>query len=59
MRKAYSYKPVVVPDPNYNVVRAEEVEGGRVVRGGEGSGRGGRGPDQDPLLDDEMKVAYD
>ena len=43
MRKAYSYKPVVVPDPNYNVVRAEEVEGGRVVRGGEGSGRGGRG----------------
>ena len=60
MRKAYSYKPVIVPDPN--VARAEEVEGGRVVRGGEGSGRGGRTrtPDQDPLMhDDEMKTADD
>ena len=59
MRKAYSYKPVVVPDPNYNVVRAEEVEGGRVAGGEEGSGRSDRGPRQDPLMDDEMKIADD
>ena len=50
---------MVVPDPNYNVVRAEEVEGGRVAGGEEGSGRSDRGPRQDPLMDDEMKIADD